>query len=197
MTTATTSLTSRRLDLGCGARKLPGYLGIDALPQSSADLVHDLDECPWPLPDNWFEHIVCCHTLGHLRSVTAALEEMHRVCAPGAIIDIVSPHFSSDNQFTDPTHQHAFGYRSMDYFCANRDCKFRYSSTATFLLRETRISFVQAHVFEHESRKPNPFRWIGLEWAINQVPRFYEHFLAFILRANEVYFRLEVVKPSA
>jgi hypothetical protein len=120
------------------------------------------------------------------------MEELHRVTAPGGIIEIIAPHFSSDNHFTDITHRRAFGYRSMDYFCVNRDCLYRYSERARFRLEEARISFLQANAFE--VKKSNPFRWVGVEWMTNRFPRFYEHFLAFIIRANEVYFRLQVVK---
>ena len=122
------------------------------------------------------------------------MEEIHRIAKDGAVIEIVSPHFSSDNFFTDITHKHAFGYRSFDYFCTNRDCKYRYSPSATFLMLETRISFLQAKCFSPDPGKLDPMKWIGMEWLINKAPRFYEHFAAFILRANEVYFRLKVVK---
>jgi SAM-dependent methyltransferase len=182
-----------QLDVGCGTRKLPGFLGIDSLAGPEVDVVHDLDFCPWPFAENSFSRIVCRHSLGHLDDIVAVVEELHRITAPGGIIEIVAPHFSSDNFFTDVTHRRAFGYRSMDYFCVNRDCLYRYSTKAQFRLAEVRISFVQAKAFD--ATKLNPFRWFGLEWLVNRFPRFYEHFLAFVLRANEVYFRLEVIKP--
>jgi SAM-dependent methyltransferase len=192
--TATANVVhSSQLDVGCGYRKLPGFLGIDGWAGPGVDVVHDLDVCPWPFSENSFSLVVCRHSLGHLDDIVAAVEELYRITAPGGIIEIVSPHFSSDNFFTDVTHRRAFGYRSMDYFCVNRDCVYRYSTKAKFRLAEVRISFVQAKAFDR--RKLNPFRWFGLEWLVNRFPRFYEHFLAFVLRANEVYFRLEVIKP--
>jgi hypothetical protein len=82
----------------------------------------------------------------------------------------------------------------MDYFCLNCTLfKYRYGNAA-FELVEVRISFRQAAVFEPAEWKPNPLKAIGIESLINRFPRFYEHFLAFVLRANEVYFRLRVVK---
>jgi len=184
---------ARKLDVGCGSRKLPGFVGIDNMISPQVDVIHDLNVYPWPFAHDSFNHVVCRHSLSHLDDVVAAMEELHRITAPGGFIEIVAPHFSSDNYFTDVTHRRAFGYRSMDYFCINRPFLYRYSETAVFKLADVRISFLQAKVFDVKKR--NPFQWFGLEWMINQTPRFYEHFLAFILRANEVYFRLEVVKP--
>jgi SAM-dependent methyltransferase len=195
MTLAATVFTSRKLDVGCGVRKLPGFAGIDMLPESAADVFHDLEKFPWPFTDDAFDHVVCRHSLGHLNDIVAAMEELHRITAPGGIIEIVSPHFSSDNQFTDITHRHSFGVRSMDYFCINGRLRYRYSQKAKFRLQEARISMLQAHLFPGETGRANPFRWVGIEWFINRFARLYEHFLAFIVRANEVYFRLEVIKP--
>lgn len=185
--------TERKLDVGCGSRKLPGFVGIDNMVSPEVDVIHDLNVYPWPFADDSFNHVVCRHSLSHLDDMVAAMEELHRITARGGCIEIVAPHFSSDNHFTDVTHRRAFGYRSMDFFCIDRPFLYRYSEKAVFRLAEVRISFLQAKVFDVKKR--NPFRWVGLEWMINKAPRFYEHFLAFILRANEVYFRLEVIKP--
>jgi SAM-dependent methyltransferase len=183
------------LDLGCGPYKIKGAIGVDCCPWPDVDVVHDLDSHPWPFSDDAFDRVVCRHVLAHLANVVRAMEELHRIVRPGGLVEIVTPHFSSDNAFTDITSRRLFGYRSMDYFCDNRRSKYRYGH-ATFQLLEARISFRQAAVFEPDERKPNPLRAIGVESLINRFPRFYEHFLAFVLRANELYFRLRVLKQS-
>jgi SAM-dependent methyltransferase len=183
------------LDLGCGPYKIQGAIGVDRCPLPGVDVVHDLDSCPWPFADNAFDRVVCRHALAHLQNVVQAMEELHRIVRPGGAVEIVTPHFSSDNAFTDVTSRWFFGYRSMDYFCGNGRIKYRYGHAA-FELLEARISFRQAAVFDQDERKPNPLKAIGIEWLINRFPRFYEHFLAFMLRANEVYFRLRVIKQA-
>lgn len=183
------------LDLGCGPYKIKGAIGVDRCPWPEVDVVHDLDSHPWPFADNAFDRVVCRHVLAHLQDVVQAMEELHRVVQPGGFVEIVTPHFSSDNAFTDITSRRLFGYRSMDYFCGNRRSKYRYGH-ATFQLLEAHISFRQAAVFEPDERKPNPLRAIGIESLINRFPRFYEHFLAFVVRANELYFRLRVIKQA-
>jgi len=81
----------------------------------------------------------------------------------------------------------------MDYFCVDRPMRYRYTDRE-FRLLQSRISFRSAHRFENEQRKFNPFAAIGLEWLVNRFPRAYEHFFAFLLRANEVYFQIQVIK---
>jgi len=184
---------ARTLDVGCGRYKLPGSVGVDQRAWPGVDVVHNLDKDPWPFPKDYFDRVVCRHVLPHLENVVKAIEELHRITRPGGQVEIVVPHFSSDNAFTDVTTKCFFGFRSMDYFCVDRPLKYRYSSKK-FSLLEWRISFWQAKRFEDQEKKFNPFRVIGLEQLVNCFPRVYEHFFAFLLRANEVYFRLEVLK---
>jgi len=186
---------SRTLDLGCSRYKFPGAIGVDRQAWPEVDVVCDLDHYPWPFPDNTFDRILCRHVLAHLSNVVKAMEEIHRILRPGGRVQIVTPHFSSDNAFVDITSRWFFGFRSLDYFCVNRDCKYQYS-LKQFRLLEVRISFRQAHAFADEKEQFNPLALIGLEWFINKVPRTYEHFLAFTIRANEVYFSLEPIKQA-
>lgn len=148
---------------------------------------------PWPFAANTFDKAICRHSLAHLENVVRTIEELHRILRPGGVLEIVTPHFSSDNAFTDCTSRWFFGFRSMDFFCPNRRFKYRYSR-AEFELLEVRISFLQAAVFPPDKFKSNPLKILGIEALVNRFPRFYEHFLAFLLRANEVFYRMRVVK---
>ena len=181
------------LDVGCGRYKLPSAIGVDRYQWQGVDVVHDLDRYPWPFANDVFDRVVCRHSLAHLSSVVSAMEELYRLSRPGGIIEILTPHFSSDNAFTDVTTRSFFGFRSMDYFCEDRPMKYRYGR-CNFRLQEVRISFLSAHTFDGQPRRVNPFALLGLEWLINRFPRAYEHFFSSILRANEVYYRLEVLK---
>ena len=181
------------LDVGCGRYKLPFAIGVDKYQWPEVDIIHDLDKYPWPFNDNSFQRLICRHSLAHLWDVVAAMEEIYRITCPGGIVEIVSPHFSSDNAFTDVTTRSFFGHRSMDYFCVDRPMRYRYG-LCQFRLLDVRISFLEAHSFEGAHKKFNPLAFVGLEWVVNRFPRTYEHFFSFILRANEVYYRLEVLK---
>src|SRR6185369_6405019 len=93
------------LDIGCGTRKAePGALGIDRSPGPATDIVWDLDQYPWPLASNRFERIHLSHIIEHVHDVMATMAEVHRVAHAGASVFVTTPHFSSHNSYTDPTH---------------------------------------------------------------------------------------------
>lgn len=104
------------LDLGCGPNKTDGAVGIDILPGPGVDVVHDLNEVPWPLEADRFERIVCSHVIEHLTNLVEVMNEIHRVGRNGARVTILTPHFSSLNSWEDPTHTRHFARRSFDFF---------------------------------------------------------------------------------
>jgi hypothetical protein len=48
------------------------------------------------------------------------MAEVYRVAADGADVFIVTPHFSSHNSYTDPTHKRHLAAASFDYFTGKR-----------------------------------------------------------------------------
>ena len=105
------------LDIGCGTRKIePDAIGIDISPNSAADKVWNLDDYPWPLEDNCFTRIHMSHVIEHLDDPMRAMAEVYRVARDGADVFLVTPHFSSHNSYTDPTHKRHLAARSFEYF---------------------------------------------------------------------------------
>ena len=108
------------LDIGCGKRKIePGAVGIDISRDSAADKVWDLDRYPWPLEDACFTRIHMSHVIEHLDDPVRAMAEVWRVARDGADVFIATPHFSSHNSYTDPTHKRHLAARSFEYFTGN------------------------------------------------------------------------------
>lgn len=185
------------LDIGCGSGKVAGAVGVDCIALPGVDVVHDLNQRPWPFPDNSFDHVVCKHSLNHLNDLVRTMEEIHRIAKPGAIIEILAPHYTSDNFNTDPTHKFHIGYRSFNYFCDNVPFKYHYYSQARFEMVARHISFRMSRTDFRQKVWANPYRWIGLEQLVNAGPRIYEHFFAYMMPASEVYFKLRIVKPAS
>src|ERR1041384_3265132 len=105
------------LDIGCGTRKIePDAIGIDASPNAAADHVWNLDCYPWPLEDGRFTRIHMSHIIEHLEDPMRAMAEVYRVARDGADVLIVTPHFSSHNSYTDPTHRRHLAAASFEYF---------------------------------------------------------------------------------
>ncbi len=95
----------KSIDLGCGPNKLSNCYGVDKHPYDGVDQVFDLDQSPWPLENNHYERIYARHVIEHVADIPAFLGEIHRIAAPGATIEFVTPHFSSIHSWQDPTHR--------------------------------------------------------------------------------------------
>lgn len=185
------------LDVGCGRNKVDGSVGIDRFSMDNVDKVHDLDSFPWPFKDNYFDRIIFKHSIAHLDNILKVMEEVHRIGKSGAIVEIITPHYSCDNYFTDPTHKHSMGYRSMNYVCGNiKNWKYKYVDV-DFDLLDVYISFGEYDVdfnINEAKKRINVHYILGIEYLINKIKRAYEKYFCFILPANTVYFKLKIIK---
>lgn len=55
-----------RLDIGCGANKNPGFVGLDVRPLDGVDICWDVRRMPWPLPDESVVQAVSSHLVEHI-----------------------------------------------------------------------------------------------------------------------------------
>lgn len=108
-----------RLNLGVGpnADLSPDVVNVDWRAFPGVQVLHDLDDFPWPLPDNEFEDVRAVHVFEHLRDPLGFMAECHRVLEPGGLLRLFVPHYQSNNSFTDPTHLRHCTLRTWDYWC--------------------------------------------------------------------------------
>ena len=105
------------LNLGCGSRPLAGAVNHDKIKHASfVDVVHDLNNYPWPWGDSSCEIIYLIDVLEHLDDVIKALEEVHRLLIGGGVAHIEVPSAGDIRSYRDPTHKHWFTRESFDYF---------------------------------------------------------------------------------
>jgi SAM-dependent methyltransferase len=168
------------LNLGCGLSPTVGAVNLDLKACSGVDIVHDLRQMPWPLADNTFRRIVCMDILEHLPDTIATMEEIHRIAKPNAVVEIVTPHFSCANAFTDPTHCRQFGFFSFDYFTG--EATHNHYTDARFAYRSRTLIF-------HATRKNTVMRRLANRW-----PAFYERHLVWIWPAWFISLELTVIK---
>ena len=95
-----------KLDLGCGKNKQPGFFGVDGIAFDGVDLVMDLRQ-PWPWADGSVDEVHCSHFLEHLTGAERIhfFNELHRVLKHGGVARIITPHWSHERAYGDPTHQ--------------------------------------------------------------------------------------------
>jgi hypothetical protein len=111
-------------------------VNVDAVPETSPDVVHDLNIRPWPFATSEFMEVVGHDVLEHIRDVVAFMEELHRVAAP-AIVRL-TPHFSCANAWAiRPTS--GVCSRQPDYFTASH--AFSFYSSARFRRMAAQLNF--------------------------------------------------------
>ena len=49
------------LDIGCGANRQDGWVGMDIRPLPNVDIVQDVEQFPWPLPDECVKTAMASH----------------------------------------------------------------------------------------------------------------------------------------
>jgi SAM-dependent methyltransferase len=82
----------RKLQLGCGFNKLPGWLNSDLFPPA-ADVWHLDVTSVFPLPSDTFDFIYSEHMIEHIPYTAGQvmLEECYRVLKPGGTIRVSTP----------------------------------------------------------------------------------------------------------
>jgi SAM-dependent methyltransferase len=192
-----------KLDLGEG-RKRPESLRFGRRPGPETDVLADL-EAGLPLGDSVVDEVDTGHALAHTADFVGALEEVWRVCKPGALVHVWLPHATSVWAASrDPRHQRLYTIETFEYFDPRRrseSCPTR----ASYVIEESRLYLtargapergrglargIVSRVFEATA---NRSRGMQYRW---------ERWLGHLVGFEEMYVLLNVVKerrpePSA
>ncbi len=183
----------RVLDIGCGVNKTPGATGMDINPKTSADVIHDLDDLPYPFADDEFDEVIGRHVIEHVRDPMRVMAELHRITRAGGIVKLVAPHWTNPDWATDLTHRNhlnSYSFRNL----TDERAVFPFYTDVRFRQLQARVTTA------------NLWKLMGFEFFINLDHRFprlrffrkiWEHYLNAIARGKEIHFELEVVKGEA
>lgn len=97
-----------KLNLGCGPKRIEGWVNVDKYESLRPDQVVDLERFPWPWPDSSVDEVLLNHVLEHLGQAPevfiGVMKELWRVCKPGALARIHVPDPRHESFLGDPTH---------------------------------------------------------------------------------------------
>ena len=178
-----------KLDLGCGASKREGYIGVDSLELPGVDIVHDLTTFPYPFSENEVDEIIMDNVLEHLPQPLKVVEEIYRVCKNNAGVTIAVPYFRSYYATIDPTHVNFFGSNWFNYFDPTHPFQQKYQySHAKFKVEK--IAFDKVWV---DNKNCSWFHKRLIKLA-ERKPEFYETRLSHLFPLNSLTFYLKVLK---
>jgi len=109
------------LNIGCGwlrflkTLRAGKEITLDSNPLVEPDIVHDLNQYPWPVQNESADLVVAVDIVEHLENVAKMVEECWRALKPDGTLIIRTVTFNEQG-FTDPTHKHWFSLNSFDYF---------------------------------------------------------------------------------
>lgn len=169
-----------KLNLGCGQRRLDGYLGVDRFPCAGADVLCDLTT-GLPFRDDCADTILLDNVIEHIADIPSLMHELVRIARNGARVTVITPHFTSLSSWKDPTHVHHLSYFSLDHF--EKPSVSHYAGVA-LRIRSRHLSFGG-----------------GLGGLIGRLlfklsPEAYERKYCFVFRASTLRFELEVSKTG-
>ena len=164
----------KKLNLGCGKKIKDGWVNLDIANLPGVDVVHDITKLPLPFGDNEFDEVLCEDILEHVDYIPV-LKDIHRILKPGGKVTIRVPHFTSKNNYIDPTHRHRFSIKTFGFFVDNPDYKRDYyfdfafskiNSAEISFERSSRFFFYNRFVAPIVNRNPkSQYRYESSGWS--------------------------------
>jgi SAM-dependent methyltransferase len=176
--------THRVLHMGPGREEALG-IKVDRDPGVRPDVVADLNRPPFPFRESSFDAAYAFSVVEHLDNFFGVFGELHRILKPGGFVALLTPHFSNDASYIDPSHRLHLSARSFDYFVEGTEVfgDYGFYSQTRFRIRE-RLLMIEP-----------PWCYLpGLHRLANQATAFYERHLCYLVRGRGLYLELEAVK---
>lgn len=135
------------IDLGCGIRKRPGYIGVDTVKLDGVDIVCDLEE-GLPFDDSTIDSIYSNFFFEHISNTIFLFQEIYRICKNGAIVEFRVPYYQSVTQYKDPTHKAIIMPEMIRYFTLDKWYGSDYKINTNFKLLKVTYEYLSPfHVF--------------------------------------------------
>jgi SAM-dependent methyltransferase len=105
----------RKVSLGSGKQGWTTLVTLDINPDCNPNIVHDLEQLPYPIPSNSFDEIHAYEVLEHVgkqgdwRFFFAQFDEFARILKPNGLLFTTSPAHESPWVWGDPGHTRYMG----------------------------------------------------------------------------------------
>jgi len=80
-----------KLHIGCGTRRLPGYVNIDHRPEVEPDKVMDAMHLVYEFGEDSADEVYACHLLEHFKRPSSFLAECHQVLRYHGVLRLSVP----------------------------------------------------------------------------------------------------------
>lgn len=106
------------LDIGAGESRRRGFVTMDKRPLEGIDIVHDLEDFPYPLKDKSCLTIVGSHIIEHIKPwlMLDFMDELWRILKLDGQLALSLPYGISRGFQQDPTHCNACNEATWQYF---------------------------------------------------------------------------------
>lgn len=119
------------LDLGCGARKKTGHVGLDIAPLEGVDIVCNIEE-GFPIENDIVDSIYSNFMFEHIPNTIFLFQELYRISKKDSVIEFKVPYYQSNTQYKDPTHSAIILPETMRYFSDDKWYGSDYSINVNF-----------------------------------------------------------------
>ena len=111
------------LDVGCGDNKFPNSVGMDKRELNNIDIIHDIEQIPWPVLTGNFDEVRMSHVMEHMKHwlVIDIMNELWRVLKIGGKLKLIMPIAGSVAFYSDPTHIKSWNVHTVSYFDINNN----------------------------------------------------------------------------
>jgi SAM-dependent methyltransferase len=131
-----------KVDLGCGTSKKLGYIGLDLMPFGEVDIVCNLEH-GIPVRNNVVTSVYSNQVLEHIENTVLIMQEIFRVCKPGARVTLRVPYYTSIGAFKDPTHKSFFTEETFKYFSSRQWDGFDYGFEVNFQVERIDYTYLR------------------------------------------------------
>jgi len=160
-----------KLNLGCGDDIKKGWINVDNEKHvEGIDMVYDINNLPLPWKDNSIDEVKLYSVLEHLDNPYSFMLELHRISKNGTKLYLKYPHYSATLLWKNIQHKRGFAWKTFDQQHMSK----RFKTIKKKICTGKTLRF--------------------LEWAINLFPNIYEFFFSYIIKCEDMYIELEVMK---